>query len=139
LLASGKMNAERVTYLDSSAIVKLVIREPESAALRRYVRRRRSLVTSALARTEVARALLTLGPEVIRSGRDVLEGFEVLRVSDRVLNAAGALFPINLRSLDAIHVATAKQLGLELARIVTYDERMIEAARTLGLVVVSPT
>jgi len=132
------MNAERLTYLDSSAIVKLVTREPESAALGRFVRRRRSLVTSALARTEVARALLPSGPEAMRSGRDVLEGIEVLRVSDRVLNAAGALFPIQLRSLDAIHLATAMQLGAELARVVTYDERMIEAAKALGLSVVSP-
>ncbi len=132
------MNAERLTYLDSSAIVKLVTREPESAALRRYVRRRRSLVTSALARTEVARALLPLGPEWMRSGRVLLEGIEVLRVSDRVLNAAGALLPVQLRSLDAIHLATARQLGTELARVVTYDERMAATARTLGLVVVSP-
>jgi len=133
------MNAERTTYLDSSAIVKLVAREPESAALRRYVRRRRSLVTSALARTEVARALLPLGPEAMRSGRNVLEGIEVLRVSDRVLNAAGALLPIHLRALDAIHIASAQQLGTELARMVTYDERMLAAGKALGLVVVSPT
>ena len=65
------MSAERATYLDSSAIVKLAVAEPESAALRRYLRRRRPLVSSALARAEVARALLPLGekldPEPLRA------------------------------------------------------------------------
>ena len=66
------MGAERAVYLDSSAIVKLVVREPESAALRRYLRRKRPLLTSALARTEVARALIPAGPEAVSRGFDVL-------------------------------------------------------------------
>lgn len=133
------MNAERATYLDSSAIVKLAIREPESAALRRYLRGRRPLVSSALARTEVARALLPLGREAIERGRDVLTRIDLVRLNDRVLVAAGKLLPADLRSLDAIHIATAQQLADDLARIVTYDERMAVAARSLGLAVSSPT
>ena len=66
------MSAERATYLDSSAIVKLVVAEPESAALRRYLRRRRPLVSSALARAEVARALLPLGEPAVRRGGEIL-------------------------------------------------------------------
>jgi len=127
------------TYLDSSALVKLVIDEPESGALRRHLRRRRPLVSSALTRTEVIRALLLEGDEGIARGRAVLGRVELLRVNDRVLNAAGVLLPSDMRSLDAIHLATAKQLGQDLGQIVTYDEKMLDSARQLGFKVASPT
>jgi uncharacterized protein len=132
------MSAERATYLDSSAIVKLVVAEPESPTLRRYLRRRRPLVSSALARAEVARALLPLGEPAVRRGQEVLPRLELIRVSDRILAAAGALLPAELRTLDAIHVATAQQLGSNLGRFVTYDERMRAAARTAGCSVAAP-
>jgi uncharacterized protein len=133
------MSAERATYLDSSVIVKLAVHEPESASLRRYLSRRRPLVSSALARTEVARALLPLGSTAVGRGQDVLARLELARVTDRVLIAAGRLLPADLRSLDAIHLATAQDLGSDLARLVTYDERMASAARGLGLKVSAPT
>jgi predicted nucleic acid-binding protein len=126
------------TYLDSSALVKLVVMEPESAGLRRYLRRRRPLVTSALARTEVLRALLLEGEQGIARGRVVLASVDLVRVNDRVLNAAGVLLPGDLRSLDAIHLATAQQLGSDLGQIVTYDDKMLNAANRLGFKVVSP-
>lgn len=132
------MNAERATYLDSSAIVKLAVAEPESAALRRYLRRRRPVVASALARTEVGRALLPLGDEAVRRGADVLARVELLRVSDRVLDVAARLQPPELRSLDAVHLATAQQLGSDLARVVTYDDRLSRAAAAMGWTVVAP-
>jgi predicted nucleic acid-binding protein len=112
--------------------VKLAVREPESAALRRYLQQRRPLISSALARTEVLRALLPLGNEAVGRGRDVLQRLELIRVNDRVLNAAAVLHPPELRSLDAIHLATAQQLGGDLQAIVTYDDRMLAAARQLG-------
>jgi predicted nucleic acid-binding protein len=133
------MSANRATYLDSSAIVKLVVREPESTALRRYLRGKRPLVTSALARTEVARVLLPFGREAVERGDDVLSRLDLVRVNDRVLTAAGALSPPELRSLDAIHLATAQQLGSDLVRICTYDDRMALAAKDLGWTVVAPT
>lgn len=133
------MSAERATYLDSSALVKLAVREPESAALRRYLRRKRPLVTSALSRTEVARALLPFGPDAVTRGEDVLRRLDVVRVNDRVLRAAGALMPMELRSLDAIHLATAIEIGADLARVCTYDERMAAAAADLGLAIVAPS
>jgi predicted nucleic acid-binding protein len=126
------------TYLDSSAIVKLAVQEPESAALLRYLRGRRPLVSSALARTEVLRALLPGGEESIARGRSVLARLDLVRVNDRVLSAAGTLLPMELRSLDAIHLATARQLGSALVPIVSYDDRMAEAARQLGHRVSSP-
>lgn len=127
------------TYLDSSALVKLAIAEPESGALRRHLRRRKELVSSALARTEVLRALSLEGEEGIARGRAVLGRVQLLRLNDRILNAAGVLLPSDLRSLDAIHLVTAQQLGSDLSQIVTYDERMLEAAESLGLKTASPT
>ena len=126
------------TYLDSSAIVKLAVREPESLALRRYLRRRQPLVSSALARTEVLRALLAAGDEAVARGRSVLQRLDLVRVNDRVLNAAGVMFPAELRSLDAIHLATAQQLGEELGALVTYDDRMTTAGKQLGFRIVQP-
>ncbi|MGI8904020.1 MAG: type II toxin-antitoxin system VapC family toxin [Solirubrobacteraceae bacterium] len=136
--ASSPPSGERVTYVDSSAIVKLAVSEPESTALRRYLSRRKPLITSALARTEVARALLPLGPDAVRRGDEALRRMQLLRVNDRVLAEAGRLQPTALRSLDAIHLASARQLGPTLQRVVTYDTRMADAARLIGWSVSSP-
>ncbi len=133
------MSAEqRLTYVDSSAIVKLAVVEPESQVLRRYVSRRQPLVTSALARTEVARALMPSGPEAVVRGEQVLRRIQLVRVSDRVLSEAGRMRPAELRSLDAIHLASARQLGSSVKQIVTYDERMANAARESRWSVASP-
>lgn len=132
------MSGSRFSYLDSSAIVKLVVAEPESAALRRYLRRRTRCASSALAQTEVVRAVLHLGSEAERLARDALRRIDLIRINDRVLVGAGALLPAELRSLDAIHLATAQLLGESLARIVTYDERMAEVAHHLNFTVVAP-
>ena len=126
------------TYLDSSAIVKLVVRESESLALRRYLRRRQPLVSSALARTEVLRALLPAGDEALTRGRVVLQRIDLVRVNDRILNAAAVLLPPELRSLDAIHLATAGALGDDLGALVTYDDRMATAAKHLGYRIAQP-
>ena len=126
------------TYLDSSAIVKLVVEEPQSAALRRYLRRRRPLVSSALARAEVVRALLLEGDAAVARAHAVLARIDLIRVNDSVLNAAGVLLPADLRSLDAIHLATAGELGRDLGYVVTYDDRMADAARWMGMKIASP-
>jgi hypothetical protein len=121
------------TYLDSSAIVKLVIAEAESVALRQHLRQRRPLVSSALARTEVLRALLGEGDEGVTRGRAVLASLDLIRVNDRVLDDAARLLPSEVRSLDAIHLATAQQLSSDLDQIVSYDDRMLRAANWLGM------
>jgi predicted nucleic acid-binding protein len=126
------------TYLDSSAIVKLAVREAESIALRRYLRRRRPLVTSSLARTEVLRALLPGGDDAVAAGRKVLTRLDLVRVSNRVLDEAAGLLPVQIRSLDAIHLATVAQLGQDLGVLVTYDDRMAEAAKHIGHRVAAP-
>ena len=133
------MSAEdRLTYIDSSAIVKLAVAEPESAVLRRYVSRHRQLVSSALARTEVLRALMPSGREAVARGELVLRRIRLLRVNDRVLSEAGWMMPLELRSLDAIHLASARELGASVKSIVTYDDRMADAARAGGWRVSSP-
>lgn len=133
------MSAEqRLTYVDSSAIVKLAVAEPESAALRRYLSRRQPLVSSALVRTEVARALLLSGPEAVARGEQVLRRIQLVRVNDRVLSEAGRMAPTELRSLDAIHLASARHLGSAVRQIVTYDARMADAAQVCGWAVSSP-
>lgn len=129
----------RATYLDSSAVVKLVVAEPESSALRAHLRRRRPLVSSALARTELLRALLPAGEIAVSRGRDVLRRLDLVRINDRILEAAGTLEPAHVRSLDAIHLATAQLLGADLGHVVTYDDRMADAARQLGLKTASPS
>jgi len=131
------MSADRVTYLDSSAIVKLVVREPESAGLSRYLRRRH-VASSALARTEVARATLALGTAVQQRVQAVLASIDLVRVNDRILADAGSLLPFELRSLYAIHLATAALFSSTLAVVVTYDARMALAAKALRMKVVTP-
>lgn len=126
------------TYLDSSAIVKLAVREPESDALRRHLRRRRPWVSSALARTEVLRALLPGDESAIAAGRAILARCDLVRVNDRVLALAATMRPPGLRSLDAIHLATAQRLGGDVSELVIYDERMAEAAHQMGYRVSSP-
>jgi predicted nucleic acid-binding protein len=128
----------RATYLDSSAVVRLVVAEPESAALRAHLRRRRPLVSSALARTEVLRALLPVGEIALSRAHEVLRRLDLVRINDRVLDAAGILQPAQVRSLDAIHLATAQLLGDDLGQVITYDDRMADAARSLGLKTIAP-
>jgi uncharacterized protein len=125
-------------YLDSSALVKLAVREAETDALRGHLRRRRQWVSSALARTEVLRALLPGGEDALAAGRGVLARCDLVRVNDRLLSLAGTLLPSDLRSLDAIHLATAERLRGEISELITYDDRMADAARTLGHRVAAP-
>jgi len=132
------MSADRITYVDSSAIVKLVVHESESAALARYLRTRRPLVSSALARVEVGRACLALGEAVATRAHEIVGRFDLVRINERVLTVAGALLPLEIRSLDAIHLATASLFGPSLRAVITYDTRMEAAARTLGWHVVAP-
>ena len=134
-----QMSAEKVRYIDSSAIVKLVGREPESAALRRFLERRRPLVASALVRTEVSRAVLTFGDAFLRRANDVLSRIDLVRINSRVLSDAGVLQPAALRSLDAIHMATAALFGDTLNGVITYDGPMTDAAGLYGWKVSAPT
>jgi uncharacterized protein len=126
-------------YLDSSAIVKLVVREPETRALLAFLKPRHVRVTSALARVEVVRAVRRHGRSASTRATAVLDSLSQLALDDALLDSAAAIEANQLRSLDAIHLASAQQLEGELDVLVTYDERMLAAARALGLSVSHPT
>ena len=132
------MNADACVYLDSSAIVKLVILENESGALSGHLQQRPTRVSCALARVEVVRAVRPHGREAITRARQLLERISLLRLDDLLLDEAAALNGPSLRSLDAIHLAAAQALGAELTELITYDRRMAEAAHHLGLPVAAP-
>ena len=126
-------------YLDSSAFVKLVVEETESTAVRAYLASHDARrVSSALLRAESLRAVRHLGPDALATVREGLRRVDLIGIDDRILDAAGTLQPQVLRTLDAIHLATAMAIGDDLAAIVTYDERMIDSARLMGLVTASP-
>lgn len=128
-------------YLDSSALVKLVQREEDSDALQRYLREQRGShrVTSALARVEVVRAVLDGGAHAVAKARRQLDRVHSVTLDRKILDHAATLVaPVRVRSLDAIHLATASVLGSELGAVVTYDARMLEAAAGLGLRTAAP-
>lgn len=129
-------------YLDASALVKLIKREPESNALRKLLRRHRidGRVTSALARVEVVRAVSGGGPAAVAHARRQLARLDHINLDRELLDDAATLAPgTTLRSLDAIHVAAALSIGADLRAVVTYDQRMADAAVALGLVVEAPS
>jgi predicted nucleic acid-binding protein len=89
---------------------------------------------------EVFRAIARTSsdPADLARGRDVLESFDLVPISDGVLTVAAALEPVRLRALDAIHLASALSIAAGLDSLVTYDERLAEAARLAGLRVEAP-
>ena len=127
-------------YLDSAALVKLVAREPETPALRKLLARRPEVASSALARVEVLRAVRRagLGERRLDQAQAVLSRVVLVAVDGPILDAAASLDPQELRTLDAIHLATALALQPELEALVGYDARMNAAAEKVGLAVLTP-
>jgi uncharacterized protein len=126
-------------YIDSSALVKLIVQEPETAALEADLANRDGLLTSRLALLECRRAARHVPHRrVLQTVDAVLEALYLLDITPVILDAAAALDPPSLRSLDAIHVATALSIGEPRLDVITYDTRCAEAARAHGLTVVSP-
>ena len=124
-------------YLDTSALVKLVITEKESDELRAFVGDR-EIVSSQIARTELIRAVGRWDEAFLGAAEDLVDELVLLKV-DRVLTISAAwIRPWEVRSLDALHVASAQALADGLDALVTYDARMAEAGRRAGLPVASP-
>jgi uncharacterized protein len=132
------MSADEVVYLDSSALVKLVVAEPESDALTAYLAQRPQRASSALARVEVPRAVRAHGPGAVSRARALLARVSLLHLDDALLDAAANLEGPHLRSLDAIHVASAQTVAARDATLVTYDGRMADVAKRHGLAVAAP-
>jgi hypothetical protein len=132
------MNADAAVYLDSSALVKLVVLEEGSKALAGHLSERPNRASCALARVEVIHAVRPQGRPAINRARQLLERISLLRLDDVLLDQAAALDGATLRCLDAIHLAAAQALGNGLVELITYDRRMADAAHRIGLPVVAP-
>ncbi|MDP9411394.1 MAG: type II toxin-antitoxin system VapC family toxin [Actinomycetota bacterium] len=127
-------------YLDSSALVKLILREPETGVLLELLAGWPERVSSALSRVEVLRAVRRAGleDETFRRAEEVIGRIGLLRIDDDVLSVAARLGLPGLRTLDAMHLATALSIGEQLAALVTYDARLAEAARLSDIQVLMP-
>ena len=127
-------------YLDTSALVKLVVAEGESQALKHFLGAHAddSLFSAALARTELIRAVAPSGAQAIAGARDLLNRLDTVVLTRQLLDDAGTLLPLRLRSLDAIHLAAAQRAGDSLRVVITYDARMLSAATDLGISTASP-
>ena len=126
-----------VWYADTSAVVKLVLPEPETAALRTWLSNRRWVISD-LHRTELQRVAARVGGTAPSRARRLLGELDVIRLTPDRFDQAGRLQPATLRSLDALHLAAALALGDDLAGVVAYDARLAEAAATLPLAVAAP-
>ena len=127
-------------YLDTSALVKLVVAEDETAALRAWLGAEERLPVSCdLSRAELMRAVRRAAPDRVVRARAVLDSITLTDLPAAVFEDAGRLDPTILRTLDAVHLAAALDLGDDLKAIVTYDERLAEAALSNGVVVLAPS
>lgn len=129
------MPAELV-YADASALVKLVLEEPESAILARAVTGLGALVTSRLSAVEVTRAVRLEAPGLVPESDRLLRSCVRVAVLDEVVDRARRLAGERLRTLDALHLATALHAGAR--TVLAYDRRLLDAAAAEGLRVLSP-
>jgi predicted nucleic acid-binding protein len=126
-------------YLDTSAFLKLVVSEPESRALLRWLRKQKAeLVSSELMRVEALRTARRHSPEAFAEARSRLDVVTLMTVTSDVCERAAELDPSIVRSLDAVHLATALMLGDQLTAVVTYDQRLVDACAAHGIRVEAP-
>ena len=126
-----------VSYVDASALVKLTVDEDGSSAMERWYVETERVLTSVVGIVETRRAVGRRPYDPVHLGL-LLHSLEAVALTPRVAERAAAVRPPGLRTLDAIHLATALELGADLDAFVTYDDRLAAAARALGLPVVSP-
>jgi uncharacterized protein len=124
-------------YVDASALVKLILDEPDAGPLRRWYVEAEQIACSIIGLIETRRAVAR---QIDRQERveAIFRSVTTLDVDDIVAKAAASLLPATLRTLDAIHLATALAIGADLDAFVTYDDRLADAARAVGLPVIRP-
>jgi hypothetical protein len=128
-----------VAYIDSSALLKLVAREDETSALEADLSQRDGLIASRLAALECRRAARrTSNKRVLQAVEQVLDAIYLLEITPAIIDRSAALDPPLLRSLDAIHLASALSVDESGLELITYDGRMADAARACGLRVSQP-
>ncbi len=124
--------------MDSSAYVKLALREPEEDALRRELSNWNAIVSSVLLSVEAIRACARYGETYAARAQAGFDGVALIAIDAALLRSAARLAPPALRSLDAIHLATALSLGPDLGVLIAYDARLLDAARQRGIAVAEP-
>jgi predicted nucleic acid-binding protein len=127
-------------YLDSSALVKLVLNEPETGALRDWLRGATDAgrITSEISWVEVLRVCRRTNDNELPTARGLLAALDFVQLTTELLETATRIDPPVLRSLDAIHLASALSIRDEISAFITYDRRLIAAAENTGLVAVAP-
>jgi predicted nucleic acid-binding protein len=127
-------------YLDSSALLKLLVEEAESPALADWITQHASAppISSELATVEVVRAMRRLAPESLADARALLSQLDLVPLSSEVVAKASDVGDPLLRTLDALHLASADSVREALSFIVVYDHRLATAARAAGFDVIHP-
>ena len=127
-------------YADTSAVIKLLVEETDSKAFAAFYDAHSDAewVSSALLRIELTRAVARAMPALLPDARELLLAFSCIAIDDDIVEGAMSEPDRGLRSLDVIHLATARILAPELDAFVTYDDRLLRAATDAGLVIVSP-
>jgi predicted nucleic acid-binding protein len=129
---------DRAVYVDASALAKLIVDEAEGDALRAFLAPIARQATSIVGRVEVERTVARRAPARLAHVAGLLDDLVIVALEPDVAAAAATIGPPTLRTLDAIHLASAAALGSDLEALVTYDRRLAEAARALGMRVASP-
>lgn len=129
-----------VFYLDTSAALKLLSREAHSLSFAQFYDEHAGdiWVSSTLLRVETMRSVRRTLPAAVADAQDLLEAFDYVSIDDEVIEGVMAEPEPLLRSLDAVHLATARTLGAALDALVTYDDRLADAARGAGMTIISP-
>lgn len=130
-------------YLDTSALTKLLIDEPETSELRAWLNQQIAsgeyLATSVIGRVELMRVVTRYGePGQVERARYLLEGIDTLTLTDSVIALAETIGPATLRTLDALHLAAAAGINQDLTAFVTYDRRLLNGCHEVGLMTASP-
>ncbi len=147
-MASAEPPKQRagILYVDTSALLKLLVREAESTAIERELVRWPSLATSIVTEVELPRAVARARqdrPDAVIDGSLILQGViasaAIIDLSEAIVAAARNVIPVHVGALDAIHIASALSLDEELAGVATYDNRMADALARAGVNVIAPT
>lgn len=127
-------------YFDTSALVKLVVREPESTALATWLEERQGedRVTSVISRVELVRAAHRVSAAATTRAHQLLRFLDVLYLTDALIERAQTIGSLHLRTLDAMHLASAESLRPRLTAMCGYDRRLLDAAEAAGMPTASP-
>ena len=136
-MSSAQTASDDPAYIDASAFLRLVLKERESAALAAFLQReRRHLAASAVLEVEAGRAAGLVGSDALSLAAAHLGSVELIEVTPAIRMLARAVGPTSLRTLDAIHLATAIEIGAR--EMLVYDQRLADAATAYGLSALSP-